>query len=57
MDITTHQIPDVSLFMFAGNATFTLYNTESGNRITYRVRQADAKEEGEDSHSFSLFPT
>ena len=34
-------------FIFAGNATFTLSNTESGNRFTFRMRALKDRKTGE----------
>lgn len=31
----------IKQFVFAGNATFTLLNTKTGNRFTYKVRQRE----------------
>jgi hypothetical protein len=32
---------DLDRFVLAGNAVFTLHNTETGNRYTYRVRASE----------------
>jgi len=49
---STHQVADVAKFMLAGNSTFTLHNMISNARITYKVRQAEAKEDGEEKPNF-----
>src|SRR5262245_37571396 len=36
-------LPDARSFILAGNATFTVLNTATGNRFTYRVQQCDTK--------------
>lgn len=39
---TTHQLKNENIqnFIFAGNATFTVVNETTGNRFTFRVRNA-----------------
>jgi hypothetical protein len=31
---------DIKIFIYAGNATFTITNTKTGNRFTYKVRKS-----------------
>jgi hypothetical protein len=31
---------DIKIFIYAGNATFTITNTKTGNRFTYKIRKA-----------------
>jgi len=37
-------IADIKRFIFAGNATFTIVNNNSGNRFTYKVVKKEKKE-------------
>lgn len=38
-----HSVNDIRAFMLAGNATITVRSTITGNRFTYRIRQAKDK--------------
>lgn len=43
-ELETHQlleVVDISSFIYAGNATFTLENVKTGKRYTYKVQQKD----------------
>jgi hypothetical protein len=45
MEKETHKLQNCNLknFIFAGNATFTVLNEATGNRFTFRVRNANYK--------------
>lgn len=46
-DAKLSAIEEIKQFIFAGNATFTVENTETGNRFTYKVTTPKGDKAGE----------